>query len=646
MFLRSFLILFLVVFVCNIIVAQPKKYVIYFKNKATNTFTLANPAAYLSAKAIAKKIKYNIAIDSVDMPVTKAYIDSVKLVPNVTIVNTSKWFNCVIISTADANALTRISQFNFVRQQLAVNRVQNSNLLQNNIFKIEPTWASLVDAKTAFNFSYGNSETQINLHNASFLHQKGYAGNNMLISVLDNGFNTYLTHSAIDSARLQNRIIETYDFVANETSVNEDGAHGLNCLSIIAANNPTIMVGAAPKANFALYRTEDDGSEMPIEEINWVLAAERSDSAGVDVISSSVGYYDFDAPIYNYTPAQLNGNTTFASKGASIAARKGLLVVQSAGNEGSNAWQYIITPADADSVMAVAACSNQSLIASFSSKGIPTQNRIKPNVTAMGVATYLARSNNTYGFGNGTSYSAPTIAGLAACLWQAFPEYNNIKIFNAIQQSSHLYNTPNLSFGYGIPDFKKAYYILKKEQNNALYGNNWLLANPNPFNDTILVNFISQFTGNVTIQLLNANNVVVATNMVNNTEEQSWASTKFTQLQNLAAGIYTIKYTDANGITKSVNINKTSVPFNNWLIIYPNAPANSTTQIRLQAQATENISLQLVDIKGSIIQRQNLAATAGNIYTISFSKIANLPKGIYFIKVQTKEQTRVLNFIK
>ena len=643
--LRIFLLFFGLQFATLNSSAQVKKYMVTFKNKGFNTFSLANPSAYLSARAIAKRIKFGVVLDSADLPITARYIDSVRKLPNVTILGFNKWFNRLVIATNDATALAKIQSYNFVANNMGVNRVLplGTGVLLPGKFNAE-NGLDITGARVTEIYSYGNGSNQINIHNGEFLHAKGFTGANINIGVIDNGFATYLTHGAIDSARLQSRIFDTYDFVDNETNVNDNGAHGLNCLSQIAGNKTGILVGAAPKANFALYRTEDDNSEMPIEEINLAMALERADSAGIDVVSISLGYYDFDNALYNYTPTQMDGKTTYAAKAAAIAAKKGILVVNSAGNEGANAWQYITTPSDADSVLCVGACTFAQDIWAGSSKGIPSQNRIKPNVAAMGIACYLARPNNNYGYGNGTSYACPTIAGLASCLWQAYPQFNNIKIFDVIQRSSHKYTNPDLSFGYGIPNFKIAYYLLKKDENFLAFGNNWLLANPNPFVDTLQVKFISQITGQVTIQLLNAANMVLYTNMVAGTE-QDWATTKFINLTNLAAGNYTIKYTDANGNTKTVAVTKLVEPYKNWLTL-TNTPITAATQVRLQAPNTGNFNLQLYNAKGSLLETKTITAINNMVYFISFNKFLQLQKGIYYIKVSTPQINRLLKLVK
>ncbi|MBL7749028.1 MAG: S8 family serine peptidase, partial [Chitinophagaceae bacterium] len=241
------------------------------------------------------------------------------------------------------------------------------------------------------------------------------------------------------------------------SNVINDGSHGMNCFSTIAANIPGQFIGKAPKASFWLYRTEDDASEYPIEEHNWVCAAERADSSGADLISSSLGYFDFDNATLNYVYANMNGNTTISAQGADVAAKKGLLVVLSAGNEGNGGWHYITTPSDADSVICVGAVSAAGNVGGFSSYGPSSDGQVKPDMAAVGVAAMVQTTGNTIGTSNGTSFACPNMAGLSSCLWQGFPEYNNMKIIKALQQAGSISTSPNDRIGYGIPNVKTAF---------------------------------------------------------------------------------------------------------------------------------------------------------------------------------------------
>ncbi len=445
------------------------RYIIRLKDKAASPYSFSNPSAFLTNRALQRRTRYNIAIDSADLPVTPRYIDSIRLSGTVTILNTSKWLNQVAIQTSDAAALSKINSFSFVISTSAIAaKAQGTTLPVNKKFDAPYTF-SLPDKPTVQNatsdyYSYGLSYGQLHLHNGEFLHNRGFRGEGMQMAVLDAGFYHYLTLPTFDSVRNNGQILGTWDFVTGNSSVDEDDSHGMKCLSTIAANMTDTFVGTAPKASFYLYRTEDAPTEYPIEEQNWAAGAERADSLGVDVCSVSLGYTTFDNSIYNHTYADMNGNTTIISNAADIAAKKGMLIVVAAGNEGSGSWHYISAPADADSVMAIGAVNISGNVASFSSYGPSSDGQVKPSVSAVG---WLAVVANTSGrqpvFGNGTSFACPNMAGLSTCLWQAFPEVNNMAIINTLQQSATRATNPDDRVGYGIPDMKKAFVLLIKQ---------------------------------------------------------------------------------------------------------------------------------------------------------------------------------------
>ncbi|MGZ3937977.1 MAG: S8 family serine peptidase, partial [Flavisolibacter sp.] len=341
--------------------AQVSRYIVRFTNKGSNPFSLNNPSSFLSQRAINRRTKYSIAIDSTDLPVTPRYIDSVRLAGTVTVLCTSKWLNGIAIQTSDAAALAKINSLSFVKSVSGAALRTSNSVVNNNKFEIENQQYSSSGLKESGilgdYYDYGTSFAQVHIHNGEFLHDIGLRGQGMIIGMLDAGYNNYLTLKAFDSVRNNGQILGVYDFVARDSSVNEDFAHGMECFSTMAANIPGQFVGTAPKANFYLFRTEDASSEYPVEEFNWVCGAERVDSLGGDVISSSLGYTTFDAPLTSasHTYADMNGNTTMAAIGADLAAKKGILVVNAAGNDGTSTWHYIGTPADADSIMTVGA---------------------------------------------------------------------------------------------------------------------------------------------------------------------------------------------------------------------------------------------------------------------------------------------------
>lgn len=463
--LCGFLILF-----TTIVSAQTSRHIIQLRDKTATPYTLANPSAYLSQKAIARRTIQNISIDSTDLPINPAYIETISNIPNVTVLNRSKWLNQVLVRITDPSALTSINALPFVKSSALVAPLSKKEIGADKTEEVYPLPdrstvvynTNKIKGTLADSLKYGNSVNQIKIHHGEYLHNRGFTGRNVNFAILDGGFFAYLTNPAFDSVRQQNRILGVWDFVANEQSVNEDNNHGAYCFSAIAANRPGVMVGSAPYASFWLLRTEDVASEYPVEEQNWVAAAEFADSVGVDMISCSLGYVDFTNPAYNHPYSERDGNTSVITRGADLAARKGILVMNSAGNSGAAAGdgKYIACPADGDSVFTVGATDVNGNIAAFSSWGPSSSGKVKPNVVSVGQGTVLLNKDGNAITGNGTSYSNPNLAGLVACLWQAFPEFKNMDIIDAVQKSSHKYLNPDARFGYGIPDFRKAFHIL------------------------------------------------------------------------------------------------------------------------------------------------------------------------------------------
>lgn len=536
--------------------AQFSKYIVRFKDKAGTPFNINNPSQYLSARSIQRRVKQNIAIDSTDLPITPRYLDSVKLAGNVTILNKSKWLNEVCIQTTDAAALAKINSFPFVISSSPVKRIQEGNkeiTQTRNKFNEEISQTNTATQTSKTNgdvLNYGNSLAQIHIHEGEFLHNKGFKGEGMLMAIFDGGFRNYLTVTAFDSARNNNQIVETYDFVQNETSVNEDDPHGMYCFSIIAANWPGQLVGSCTKAKYYLYRTEDVATEFPIEEQNWAAAAERADSIGVDVFSTSLGYSTFDNPVFNHTYADMNGKITIIARANTMAARKGIISVVAAGNDGNNAWHFIATPADADSIVTTGAVNTSGVVASFSSYGPTSDGRVKPTVASVGQGTAIAGLNNLPTFGNGTSFATPNLAGLITCLWQAFPEFTNMQIIEAVKRSSSIYTTPNDRIGYGIPNFHKAYDDLFQQrallQVNIILGNDWIKAYPNPFKQNFTLLMKPKYAGSTTFKLFDSKGNLFLIKQVTGQQGQAQIIT-FDNLQPLAKGIYILHYANVLG---------------------------------------------------------------------------------------------------
>jgi len=632
---------------------QRTKHVVFFTDKNETTYSLSQPSSYLSARAIARRAKYTIAVDSTDLPVVERYVDSIRLAGSVTILGRLRWMNAVIIQTSDAAALNKINTFPFVkkRDSIAYRKV-NARVTSNKTYYITPNASTnqRLQQPLADSLNYGNTATQIKIHNGDFLHNIGARGQNMQVAFLDGGFFGYQTNPFFDSVRNQNRILATRDFVLNETSVNEDDAHGMACFSIVAGNIPGSYVGSAPYASFYLLRTEDVGSEQLIEEYNWGSGAEYADSAGVDVISSSLGYSTFDDPAYNHSYADMNGNTTIVSRFADLAAKKGMLVVNSAGNEGNKAWKYIVAPADADSVLSVGAVNGTGTIAAFSSFGPTSDGQIKPDVVSVGQGTFLSTSGGTVGTGSGTSFSGPNMAGLATCLWQLFPEFNSYKIIETLRRSADRYNAPHEQYGYGLPDMKKATGLLLAELSNI----NASIANCNVnvqwnSKDISTMQYIVQrrLPGETTyanIQTVAANGSIFSPQNYQYNDVATVAGTidyRILQVIDTSATGYRAYAIDSSSITAGSGCNVT----HKKIQLFPNPVTDNSLQLKFTEQSSGRFILTVYNSTGQLLLTEQYNKPNGTV-THSFS-LNHLAKGSYLLVVMKDGQRyAVEEFVK
>jgi len=456
---------------------QYTKYWIQFTDKIGTPYTTSNPSAFLSSRAIQRRTNQSIAVVQNDLPVTPMYYDSVKNVPNVTIINHSKWFNAVTVYTTDTNALNTIINFSFVATTQPVQRHHRKFGIEENISSISNFKTQNPNLSAAYN--YGASFNQIDMIGGVCIHNQGFHGEGMVIAVMDAGFYRADSLSVFDSLRLNNQILGTWDFVDNDTMVYDSHQHGSWVLSTMGGNLPGMIVGTAPKADYWLLRTEEGATEYIIEEDNWVSAAEFADSAGADVFTTSLGYTEFDDSTQNHTYADMNGNTARISIATDIAVSKGIFAVCSAGNSGSSPWNFIGAPADADSVLAIGAVDSSKNYAWFSSNGPTFDGRVKPNVAAQGQDAVVTDLASGIGYLSGTSFSGPITAGMVACLWQAHPSATNMQVFNAIQQTASQFASPDTLLGYGISNFCSA-NILLTSVNENVSADDELTVYPNP----------------------------------------------------------------------------------------------------------------------------------------------------------------------
>ncbi|MBS1620610.1 MAG: S8 family peptidase [Bacteroidetes bacterium] len=632
--------------------AQFTRYIVKFKDKGNSSFTLSNPIAYLSQRAIDRRSRYNISIDSSDLPVTASYISQIKNITNVTFLNASKWLNAVTIQTSDPTAITAINSLPFVKSVNGIAaRAGQKNNPTTDKFDLETKSSFIPTANRPTGtegdyYNYGAASlAEINLHNGQFLHNIGLRGQNMQIAILDAGFTNYTSLKAFDSINANGQVLGTWDFVTGNADVN-DHNHGMECLSIIGGNIPGQFIGKAPKANFYLYRTEDAPTEYPIEEFNWACGAEKSDSTGADVISTSLGYTQFDNPSLDHTYADLNGKTTMAAIAATMAARKGILVFAANGNDGAKAWHYLGTPADADSILSVGAVNTGGNVGTFSSYGPSSDGRVKPDVASIGVSALIELPSNTVGTGNGTSFACPNMAGLGTCLWQGFPEFNNQKIIKAIQKAGNNFATPDDRIGYGIPDMKIAFAgLLTDFATSSLSINNctatlqWVskdvstmkyeierktaadtafskIAEVNPQPGALLSNHTYQFVNDLT-DVANGN-IFYRIRQVIDTSSAGFKSV----------------YIDTSGTSFTTDC---SLVTGDKVYAIPNPTSNGQAKLVIETTyPVPNMPVAIYDMKGSLVVKMAESKAAGR--TIFDLPVSRLSKGKYIIKVYNNKK--------
>ena len=456
---------------------------VYFNAKPDAQTYFDNPLLMLSQRSLDRRILQNIPLDFKDVPMYQPYIDQIAAISGITIKAKSKWFNALHIrgSQSDIQALATLSFVDHVD-------FANRNLNVTGKTTINKYLKPVNTAKeTAVVFNYGNSANQIQMVNGHLLHQQDYTGSGKIIAVMDGGFPSVDTATPFARIRDNNQILGGYDYVSRNANFYTGISHGTMVLSTMGGYVDGQLIGTAPDASYYLFITEDGASETPLELSLWVEAAEEADKLGVDIITTSLGYTTFDNPNYNFTYADMNGTTSYISKGVDIAFSRGMICVVSAGNDGNNSWHYVASPADANHALTIGAVNALGNYASFSSQGPSFDGRVKPDVVAQGANPYVAIPSgsitNAY---SGTSFSGPIIAGMVASFWQALPLKTNAELVQLIKESASIYATPNVTLGYGIPNFSLA---LANALSVQEYSENQFLLFPNPFEDSVSISF-------------------------------------------------------------------------------------------------------------------------------------------------------------
>ena len=538
---------FAVVFIFQSFQSKSQEYFwVAFTDKNNSEYSFSEPERFLSERAIQRRAAQNIAIDSLDLPVNSGYIDQV-LQPGVYFIHSSKWLNAITVKVEIDSFEIKINQLPFVKEIQLSKPIQITKSAITKFYEPEAADDDLI-IDTSY---YGASVYQVGQLNGQFLHNQNFWGQGMHIAIFDGGFlNTDIYH-AFDSLWANNQILGTKDFVNPGSEIFDTHYHGMSVLSCMGGNIPGELIGTAPKSSFWLLRSEDTNSEYLIEEDNWVAAAEFADSAGVDVINSSLGYYLFDDANMNHTYADMDGKTTRVTQGANIAASRGMLVFASAGNEGNDPWKYIIAPSDGDSVLGIGAVDKDGVPAYFTSFGPASDGDTKPNVVAVGLNTFLQRSDGALGFANGTSFSSPVMAGMGACLWQANPQATAVQVRHAIEQSAHLFFNPDSLLGFGIPDMKLANQILQSSKVKQWGTQNEWLVYPNPLEDYLVLQKVGvQVPGKIEIAFY-----AIDGHLLRKEQKDDASKIILRDLQSLPTGLLLLKVS-FNNLSETIKLSK------------------------------------------------------------------------------------------
>ncbi|WP_119789791.1 S8 family serine peptidase [Flavobacterium anhuiense] len=511
---------------------------VYFNGKPNAQAFYDNPLTELSQRALDRRTSQNIALAITDAPLETSYVNQITSSTGITVKAQSKWLNALHVQGTQANinalkALAFVSRIEFANKTLNTTgkRVSETSINQSHD-----------KLKTEIDYSYGNSANQIQMLKGQVLHQQNYTGEGKIIAVLDAGFPGVNTAQPFENLRNNNKILGGYDYTTRNANFYAGDDHGTLVLSTMGGYKVNSLVGTAPNASYYLFITEIDAQEIPLEESLWVEAAEKADALGVDIITTSLGYFgDRDNPNYNHTYSDMNGITTFISRGAEIAFSKGILVLASAGNEGNQVEKHVGAPADAVSVLAIGSVNASKVKASSSSIGPSYDGRIKPDVMAQGAAAVVSDANGNIVTANGTSFSCPIMAGMAASLWQAFPNKTNKEIRQMIIQSADRYANPDNNYGYGIPNFGAALSVddFVAEASFAVY--------PNPAKNEVSFSFLNENnTASVTIYSILGQKLI---------EEKINNSNPVLSLQALQSGLYIYSF-DADKLHKTGKIIK------------------------------------------------------------------------------------------
>jgi subtilisin family serine protease len=515
----------LVVFVIGIIPVtgwtQANRYIVFFKDKPAGTYTLNKPLEYLSPRAVDRRNKQGISVTSQDFPVNETYIASIRAT-GASVFFRSRWMNAVLIQCNESLLPTLRSIPHVDRVEYVAPGTPLANGRKKFSLRTKSSGAGDV------------TDTQLGMVGIDKMHTEGYHGEDMVIGIFDGGFPGVNVAAPFQDIITENRIMLTQDFIRNTDDVFQYDSHGTEVFSVIAARQQNVFTGGAYKARYQLYVTEDVSTEYRIEEYNWLFAAEKADSAGVDIINSSLGYNTFDDESMDYEKTALDGKTAVVTRAAQWLADRGVLVVCSAGNEGSNSWQLITPPADAKDVLAVASVTDTGVRLFSSSKGPVNSKTIKPDVAAMGGNTAVILPGGSVGAASGTSLASPIIASLAAGIWQHYPLLRNKDVMDIIRKSSSQSGRPDNLMGYGIPSYAIATRIVSE------WAANPLSVYPNPIIlDTLYIRpFVEARVTHCLVEVISEKGQILFTRDIDFTQQNSDGAIDFSAQ---SAGLYVVR---------------------------------------------------------------------------------------------------------
>lgn len=450
------------------------KWWVEFSDKNNSPYCLCRPAEFLSARALERRARAGIALADNDLPVNPQYLQALNG-NGVKVHNASRWLNAATV-IADSSAAMALKRLPFVRHIAYIGKDIRVKNKPNRSPKKRNSLEEIPKAEGSRSI-YGYAALQNSMLGIPLLHAAGNRGDGIWVAVMDGGFTNVDTMPFFDSVALKNRLFQGWDFVERDAAVYESAAHGTSVLSVMASDLPGYFIGTAPEATYLLIKTEDTGGEFPVEEANWIAGAEWADSIGADIVNASLGYTTFNDSTLNHNYLQLNGRSAIGSRGAAIAATKGMIICNSAGNSGDEPWRYVGVPADAPGIIAVGAVQHDGAVASFSSVGPSADGRIKPDLVAPGDMVVVAGNTGTeLGLSSGTSLASPMLAGALASLWSAFPDKTAAQVLDAVFTVADQANQPDSERGYGLPDMTRAwmrlggYWLDENAPNNAREG--------------------------------------------------------------------------------------------------------------------------------------------------------------------------------